>query len=267
MPRVRFDHIAIAVERMAEAPAVLVGALGGIPDSGGPSDVFRWSCWRFRGGGRIEIIEPRGPDGFLHRFLARRGPGIHHVTFKVPSLREACDRAEAHGYRVVGYDDADPRWATAYLHPKDALGIVVQLAQSSGGDRRRPGEVPPGPANPPPAVTILGLRMRARSRERARVQWESILSGQPAGEAAGELVYRWRESPLRIAVEVDSARDEGPVAIEFASEHAIALPEDPHRRLGAVFVQRPRPEPGARADEKEDRHGGQGDQVRRRVEA
>lgn len=225
---------------MASVPAILVGELGGVPEFGGPSGVFRWGIWRFKGGGYIEIIEPMGEDGFLHRFLRQRGPGVHHVTFIVPSLREACDRAEAHGYTIVGYDDSDPRWAEAFLHPKQALGIVVQLAESrSSGAEEGPRhwQLPPGPANPPPAVTILGLRLRARSRERARTQWELVLRGECTEVAAGELLYRWPGSPMRLAVEIDPVRDEGPVSIEFTSERPISLPEGRHPALGVPFVQ------------------------------
>lgn len=238
MSRVSFDHIAIGMARLADAPAVLAGRLGGLPDSGGPADGFRWACWRYAGGGRLEALEPRGEDGFLHRFLAQRGPGIHHVTFKVPSLRATCDRAAAHGYGIVGYDDADPSWATAYLHPKRALGIVVQLAESSSEGGPRPWAVPPGPPDPPPPVAVLGLRLRARSRERARVQWEAILEGEAGEGPGGELVYRWPGSPMRLVVEVDPAAEEGPLAIEVASERALELPEGPLPLLGAVFARR-----------------------------
>src|SRR5713226_3555188 len=130
MTPIRFDHIAIGVTRIAEVPAFLVGTLGGVARYGRSiGGAFIWTVWRFEGGGRIEILEPRGDDGFLHRFLAQRGPGIHHVTFRVPSLRAACERAEARGSSVVGYDDSDPSWMEAFLHPREALGIVVQFAE------------------------------------------------------------------------------------------------------------------------------------------
>ncbi|MFQ5827627.1 MAG: VOC family protein [Candidatus Methylomirabilia bacterium] len=241
MSQIYFDHIAIAMESMASAPAVLVGELGGVPELGMPSGVFRWGTWRFEGGGCIEIIEPMGEDGFVHRFLARRGPGIHHVTFRVPSLREACDRAEAHGYTIVAYDDSDPRWAEAFLHPKQALGIVVQFAElraAGGGGGRRDWRPPPGPANPPPPVTILGLRLRARARERAQTQWELILKGECTEGAAGELVYGWPGSPMYLTVEIDPSRDEGPISIEFTSDRPVSLAEVPHAVLGTVFAQR-----------------------------
>lgn len=237
MSGVQFDHVAIAIPRLADAPAVLAGELGGEPFHGGLSGVYRFAQWRYAGGGRLEILEPRGAAGFLHRFLAERGPGIHHATFKVPGLREACERAEAHGYKIAGYDDSNPRWQEAFLHPKQALGIVVQLVASPlGSEPLRPGEVPSGPASAAPAVTVLGLRMSARSRERARVQWHAVLQGECVEGAGGELTFRWPGSPMRIVVEIDPAREEGPLAIELASRHALALPAGPHPVLGAVFA-------------------------------
>jgi methylmalonyl-CoA/ethylmalonyl-CoA epimerase len=239
MSEIRFDHIAIGMQRMADAPAVLVGALGGAPTAGRLSGVFRWGLWTFRGGGALEVLEPVGADGFLHRFLAQRGPGVHHVTFKVPSLDEVCARARARGYDVVGRDDSDPTWKEAFLHPRQALGIVVQLAEVSGGGGVAPGawQPPPGPPDPPPPVTILGLRLRAHRRERAAAQWEGVLGGQPSDGPAGELIYRWPRSPMRLAVEVDASGEEGPLAIEFASERPVRVPAGPHPVLGVALVQ------------------------------
>ena len=237
MTRIRFDHIAIGMSRMVDATEMLVGTLGGVPACGQPSGVFRWGAWTFEGGGTIEILEPMGDHGFLHRFLGERGPGVHHVTFKVPSLDEVSARAERAGYDVVGRDDTDPEWKEAFLHPKQALGIVVQFAESAGGgdgssSHRQP---PPGPPEPPSPVTIVGLRLRAHSRERARRQWETVLQGRRSEGPEGELIYRWPDSPMRLAVEIDPARDEGPVAIEVASGRAIALLDGPHAALGTVF--------------------------------
>jgi len=237
MPQVRFDHIAIAARRMTDGPAVLVGALGGSPTGdGGPSGAYTWGQWGFAGGGRLEILEPRGEDGFLHRFLATHGPGVHHVTFVVPVLQQVCDRALAHGYRIVGFDDSDPSWAEAFLHPKEALGVVVQIVESRGsGGARRPWPAPAGPPSPPPPVTMIGLRLRARSVERADTQWSHILQGVGDAAVDGALVYRWPGSPMRIAVDVDPMADEGPLTIEYASDQPVTLGATPHPVLGATF--------------------------------
>ena len=134
MPTV-FDHIAIATHKVVDAPEFLVGELGGISGYGGPSGDFSWWHWDFEGGGRIEIIEPDGPEGgFVHRHLDRRGPSIHHVNFEVESLRKTCDLAEKLGFSVVGYDDSHEYWQEAFLHPKSAMGIVVQLVQETHHD-------------------------------------------------------------------------------------------------------------------------------------
>jgi catechol 2,3-dioxygenase-like lactoylglutathione lyase family enzyme len=235
---VSFDHIALAVPRIVDAPAFLVGVLGGTPDFGADSGVYRFGQWTYEGGGRLEVLEPLGADGFLHRFLATRGPGIHHVTFKVPSLREACERAQARGYGIVGYDDRHPHWKEAFLHPREALGIVVQFAESTGGQPPRRWRPPAAPAHPPPPVAVLGLRTRARSVERARRQWGEILEGSAAEAGNGELIYRWPASAMRIAVQIDPAADEGPVAIEIAASRPVALSAAPHPVLGAVFSLR-----------------------------
>jgi catechol 2,3-dioxygenase-like lactoylglutathione lyase family enzyme len=236
MSKIVFDHIAIAVERITDAPDTLVGVLGGTPAYGAPTSEYTFGQWRFAGGGRIEILEPAGADGFLSRFLVQRGPGIHHVTFKVPDIHEARERAEAHGYDIVGFDDSEPEWKTFFLHPRQALGIVVQLAQASGHGPRG-WTPPPSPTNPPPAVRLVGLRMRARSRERAETQWERLLLGERTERDGNELIYRWPSSPLRIAIDVDAECEEGPLAVEYASDRHVALAEAPVRRLGARFTR------------------------------
>jgi glyoxalase/bleomycin resistance protein/dioxygenase superfamily protein len=234
---IRFDHIAIAAPRLADAPAVLVGKLGGAPAYGAPSGPYRFYQWRFANLGRIEVLEPMGAESFLHRFLAQRGPGVHHVTFKVPSLADTCARAEARGYEIVGRNESDPEWKEAFLHPRQAMGIVVQFAETrwSGDDGLPDWPPPPGPPNPPPAVAIVGLRLRARSAERARVQWEEIAGGERIGNVNGEIGYHWPGSPMRLAVEMDPAGEEGPIAIEYASDRPVAVAPGPDPVLGVVF--------------------------------
>jgi len=222
VPGIRFDHIAVAQHRIADLAPFLGGVLGGVPDYGAPSGAYQWGQWRFANGGRIEVLEPVGADGFLHRFLGRYGPSVHHVTFRVPSLEATCARARAHGYDIVGYDASDPHWKEAFLHPKQALGIVVQFAEARAGGSRR-WQPPPAPANPPPPASVVGLRMRAHARERADRQWLDVLEGERTGQADGTLIYRWPRSPMRIVVAIDPAADEGPVCIELASERALPL--------------------------------------------
>jgi methylmalonyl-CoA/ethylmalonyl-CoA epimerase len=232
---VRFHHVALGLPRLTDAPPVLVGVLGGVPEMASRGRGFSFACWRFDGGGRIEVLEPAGDDGFLHRFLAQRGPGIHHVTFKVPSLQAACERACGRGYEVIGRNESRPSWKEAFLHPRQALGIVVQFAESAApGGPPSPLAPPAGPPDPPPPARVVGLRMRARSEDRARVQWGEILQGEESRED-GRLVYRWPRSPLRIAVEIEAAAEEGPLGIELAGPPRPL----PGRALGVTWLSSP----------------------------
>ena len=180
-PMAIFDHIAFGVPSIDAMPVFIAERLGGRPYARGPGLGFLWKQWQFAGGGVLEVLEPAGAHGgFLHRFLDRRGPGIHHVTFKVPDIRTAMERARVQGYDVVGFDDSLPGWKECFLHPKQAQGIVVQLAESNhslddGSEYVTSfgtSDVEPGPA-----VMVLGLHLTARSAHDARAQWGELLGG------------------------------------------------------------------------------------------
>jgi methylmalonyl-CoA/ethylmalonyl-CoA epimerase len=236
---VLFDHIAIAVPRLADAAAILAGQLGGRSTFGATTDEYRFWHWRYEGGGDLEVLEPAGADGFLHRFLAQRGPGIHHVTFTVPNLDEACDRARAQGYSIVGYDGSDPQWKEAFLHPKQAQGSVIQLAETNVVQTSEPSNEAASrrrTPNPPP-ITVLGLRLSARSRLDANTQWGTVLRGERVDRGANDLVFRWPGSFMRVTVEIDPLRGEGPLCIEYSSGRPVPLSDGAHPVLGAVFRQ------------------------------
>lgn len=237
-----FDHIAIGVPAIEGVTELLVGELGGTDPQGGPSGPFDFWQWRYQGGGCLEIIEPAGPEGgFLHRFLERRGPGLHHVTFKVPDLDQVCARAESFGYHVVGYDASSPAWKEAFLHPKEALGIVVQFAEAHPELREERRESTP-PAEPPRAdhtIRLVGLRMRVPELALALRQWGELLGGTHEERRVGGValhLFRWPESPLRLAVEVGPGPAE-PLFVEVAEVGGVELSEAPDPRLGTRLVE------------------------------
>jgi methylmalonyl-CoA/ethylmalonyl-CoA epimerase len=126
---IRFDHVAIAVHRIEDAAKLLEDLLGGAPGEQGTGQGFTFRQWTFAGG-TMELLEPRGADSFLHRFLAARGEGLHHVTFKVQDLPQWADRFRAAGYRVVGENYDNPEWREIFIHPKSAHGVLIQLAET-----------------------------------------------------------------------------------------------------------------------------------------
>ncbi|MDX2262415.1 MAG: methylmalonyl-CoA epimerase [Gemmatimonadales bacterium] len=83
------------------------------------------------GGSEVELLEPLEADSPIGRFLARRGPGIHHVCYRVPDLDAALAACTAQGYTLI---DAAPRLGAggcriAFVHPKSTNGILIELTE------------------------------------------------------------------------------------------------------------------------------------------
>ena len=248
MPKPRsilFDHVACGVRRMDVIAVLLERELGGTPHRGGPGQGFRGAQWAFDGDGRLELIEPDDePGGFLHRFLDSRGPGIHHVTFKVPDLHAARDRAGALGFDVVGFNDEHPEWKECFLRPKQAGGIVVQMAEVDpdvDSDNWVPiAAVTSGP--PVRTTSLRGLRLVSRDHANMRRCWVDLFGAtvevtRGAGSMLHEETFRWAGCPLALRVLADPGADiEGPVALEFAAFGA-AFPADLPQLLGVTLLQ------------------------------
>jgi methylmalonyl-CoA/ethylmalonyl-CoA epimerase len=232
--KIALDHVALGLHEVADAEPFLEGALGGTQAGGHASGPpFGFLQWVFDGDGRIEVIFPIGEDGFLHRFLARGGPRVHHVTFKVGNLDDMLSRANAMGYDVASQDRSDPYWQEAFLHPKQAQGIVIQLVEH----HPRPDNFDPADARPKPgAARVIGPRLVAKSAEVARRQWGELLGGAESRDGAA-LVFAWQDSPLTISVDVDANAEPGPRCIEVAAPRDLALPRGEVPKLGTRFVQ------------------------------
>jgi catechol 2,3-dioxygenase-like lactoylglutathione lyase family enzyme len=130
-----FDHVAVAVERWSDAWPRYIGQLGGTWIGGGPDPGFASAQLRYGNGMRLEVLEPHEPEknDFLRRFLDRNGPGPHHFTFKVPDLAGALHEVRAAGLDPIGVNLDHPSWKEAFIHPKQAPGVVIQLAQTGPG--------------------------------------------------------------------------------------------------------------------------------------
>lgn len=136
------DHVAVALESWADAWPRYVCDLGGEWASGGQNPGFAPAQLCFANGARLEVLQPWRAEAnpFLRRFLDTLGPGPHHLTFKVPDLADALDAVRNAGFEPVGVDLSDPGWLEAFLHPRQAAGVVVQLAQATGSWQAPPPE-------------------------------------------------------------------------------------------------------------------------------
>jgi methylmalonyl-CoA/ethylmalonyl-CoA epimerase len=126
---ITFDHVAVAVRRIADAGRLVEELLGGVPADHGEGRGFTFRQWTFPGG-TVELLEPRGEESFLDRFLDARGEGLHHITFKVHDLPGWATRLRAAGYQVVGENYDNPEWREIFVHPKSAHGVLIQLAET-----------------------------------------------------------------------------------------------------------------------------------------
>jgi methylmalonyl-CoA/ethylmalonyl-CoA epimerase len=145
MASLELDHVAVAVHSIKDAARLYRDGLGGEYLMGADQDTWRWVQFRYPGGGKVELLEPRG-EGFLSKFLESRGEGLHHVTFKTDDIEGAIEQVRGLGYELVDVNLSDPHWKEAFLRPSKSHGTLIQLAQSSAPDevvkeRLRPGNL------------------------------------------------------------------------------------------------------------------------------
>ncbi|MGH2595754.1 MAG: methylmalonyl-CoA epimerase [Actinomycetota bacterium] len=126
------DHVGIAVEDLDEAVERHRASLGVEPthrervaDQGVEEVLFAV------GGSFVQLLGALGPDTPVGRFLATRGPGIHHVAYRVDDIAVALEHLRAEGVRLI---DEMPRPGSrntliAFVHPKSMGGVLVELVQ------------------------------------------------------------------------------------------------------------------------------------------
>jgi methylmalonyl-CoA/ethylmalonyl-CoA epimerase len=144
------DHLAIGTRALPGGWELFGGVLGGTWAYGGSSPGYWWGQLAFAAGPKIELLTPTGgPDAaFLDRFLASRGAGPHHFNFLVTDIADALARIRASGIEPVGVSLASPDWKEAFLHPRDAHGIVIQVAQQGSTPLSAPPRELPQPGPP-----------------------------------------------------------------------------------------------------------------------
>jgi methylmalonyl-CoA/ethylmalonyl-CoA epimerase len=143
------DHLAIGTPALTDGWDLFGGVLGGTWVYGDDARGYWWGQLRFAAGPKIELLTPTGgPDAaFLERFLAAHGPSPHHFNFIVSDIEHTMSRLRALGLEPIGINLDNPAWKEAFLHPRSAHGIVIQVAQQAGEPHTpAPRELPePGP--------------------------------------------------------------------------------------------------------------------------
>ena len=129
----QIDHVGIAVSDLGEAVRHYRRTFGLEPihrermDDQGVEEVLFAVGESF-----VQLLGALGPDTPVGRFLGRRGPGVHHVGYRVAHLADVLDHLRAEGVTLI--DDA-PRPGSrgttiAFVHPKDMGGVLVELVEA-----------------------------------------------------------------------------------------------------------------------------------------
>ena len=184
------DHLAIGTPALSAGWELFADVLGGAWAYGDDSPGYWWGQLEFASGPKIELLTPTGgPDAaFLERFLAARGAGPHHFNFLVSDIETALARIKAAGIDPVGVNLDNPGWKEAFLHPRAAHGIVIQVAQQDGS----PASAPPRKLPEPGPPTRLDLIEHHVSDLDSAVRlFRDVLDGRLDAADAGTAELTW----------------------------------------------------------------------------
>jgi methylmalonyl-CoA/ethylmalonyl-CoA epimerase len=227
--RTVLDHVAIGTRVLSDGWELFGGLLGGTWGYGGDSPGYWWGQLLFASGPKIELLTPTGgPDSaFLERFLAARGAGPHHFNFSVGDIGATLDRVRELGIEPVGVELSNPQWKEAFLHPKTAHGIVIQVAQAAG-----PGPRPPAPADLPapggPSAFTL-VEHHVADLDGATVLFTQALDGEIASRNADAVELTW-DNDVRLRLVRSAAHPIGGLGdLHFRRDDGALPPADMSR--------------------------------------
>lgn len=139
----KLDHIGVAVNDLAAANALIERLLGRAPykqenvaDQGVTTSFFTAGD----AAAKLELVAPDRPDNPLAKFLAGRGPGLHHLAFEVDDIRAEMKRLAADGFELLQTEPtpgADNK-LVCFLHPKTTNGVLVEICQTRKIDAAAP---------------------------------------------------------------------------------------------------------------------------------
>lgn len=129
------DHIGIAVSDLSDSLAFFRDAIGLElePAEDVPSQRVR-AHFLPAGEASVELVEPTADDSPIAKYVAKRGPGLHHLCLRVEDLAGALAELRARGVRLI---DETPRPGAhrslvAFIHPSSTHGVLVELKQVVG---------------------------------------------------------------------------------------------------------------------------------------
>jgi methylmalonyl-CoA epimerase len=128
----KLDHVGIAVNKLDESLPIYEEILGVKPVSirAVPTQGVRAAFFEVGNGVVVELIEPLHDDSAVARFLAKHGPGVHHICFEVDEVDEELKTMAEKGISPVEpVGRMDITGKIGFLHPKSTRGVLIELAQ------------------------------------------------------------------------------------------------------------------------------------------
>ncbi len=128
------DHVAVAVQNLDMAQKIYQ-AIGVEFESEREiveSQAVRTAFGRLDQRARLELLEPHGESGPIHRFLEKHGPGIHHLCFRVRDVAAKCEELRKQGLTLI-YETPTKgahNCLINFIHPKSTGGVLIELSQS-----------------------------------------------------------------------------------------------------------------------------------------
>jgi methylmalonyl-CoA/ethylmalonyl-CoA epimerase len=126
------DHVGVAVEDLDSALALYQGIFGmPVAHRETVSDQGVEAVLLDVGDGHVELLRPLGEDTAVGKFLARRGPGLHHVAYRVDDIDAALAQLREQGVELI---DSEPRTGirasrVAFLHPRATGGVLIEIVE------------------------------------------------------------------------------------------------------------------------------------------
>ncbi len=126
------DHVAIAVASIDDVLPALQSVTGGESsrrervEAQGVELVFLGT-----GDGKLEILQPLGPDTAVGRFLDRRGPGLHHVAYRVDDIDATLAELADQGFELIDETGRPGAFGhrVGFIHPRSTGGVLIELVE------------------------------------------------------------------------------------------------------------------------------------------
>jgi methylmalonyl-CoA/ethylmalonyl-CoA epimerase len=128
----KIEHLGIAVKDLAKSEAIFAALLNTnsykreeVASEGVITSFFKLAD------SKIELLQATNEDSPIHKFIEKKGEGIHHIAFEVEDIEAELKRLESEGFKLIHKSPkkgADNKMI-AFLHPKSTNGVLIELCQ------------------------------------------------------------------------------------------------------------------------------------------